>query len=175
MKLWQELRRRRVFRLSGLYILGSWAIIQVADIFFPAFGIPESALRFLFVAAFACFPVALIFSWYYDITANGLVRTEPASGTETFDLKLKRTDYFVVAGLFTVGLIILFGSINKIQEEIETEPIARTVPGIEVRENSIAVLPFTNLDINQDTGYFSDGITDDILNRLSSLNTQPPD
>jgi TolB-like protein len=171
MKFWQELRRRRVFRLAGLYIVGSWVIIQVADISFPAWGVPESALRYLFIAAAACFPVALIFSWYYDITPNGIVRTEPADGTETVDLKLKRTDYLVLAGLFAVGLAVLFGSVNRIQEEIDSEPDPGMVSGIEVRENSIAVWPFTNLDINPDTGYFSDGITDDILNRLSGLKT----
>lgn len=169
MKLWQELRRRRVFRLSGLYILGVWVIIQVADISFPAWGVPDSALRYLFIAAIACFPVALIFSWYYDVTPNGIVRTEPADSSASIDLRLKRTDYLILAALLAVGAVILFGSASKIQEEIESEPAPGKISAIEVREHSIAVLPFTNLDINQDTAYFSDGITDDILNRLSSL------
>jgi TolB-like protein/Tfp pilus assembly protein PilF len=169
MGFWQELRRRRVYRMAGLYIVGAWVVIQVADISFPAWGVPESALRYLFIAAAACFPVALIFSWYYDITPKGIVRTEPADGTETIDLQLKQTDYIVLAGLFAVGLVVLFSSVSRIQEEIGPEPAPSAASGIEVRENSIAVLPFTNLDINQDTGYFSDGITDDILNRLSSL------
>ena len=92
MNLWQELRRRRVFRLAGLYIVGAWLVIQVADIFFPAWGIPETALRYLFVAAAACFPIALIFSWYYDITASGIVRTHAANADETVDLSLRRAD-----------------------------------------------------------------------------------
>ena len=167
MKFWQELRRRRVYRLAGLYILGAWVVIQVADISFPAWGVPETALRFLFVAAIACFPIALIFSWFYDITPKGIVRTEAADGSEAVDLRLKRGDYLVLAALLAVGFAILFGSVDRIQEEVESGPVSSH--GAVVRENSIAVLPFANLDIKQNTAYFSDGITEEILNRLSSL------
>ena len=167
MNFWKELRRRRVYRLAGLYIVGAWLIIQVADISFPAWGVPETALRYLFIAAAACFPVALIFSWYYDITANGIVRTQAADAGETLDLSLRRADYIVLTALLTIGLAVLVGSANKIQEEIESGTTIALHAGW--RENSIAVLPFTNLDIDADTGFFSDGITEEILHRLSSL------
>ena len=167
MNFWQELRRRRVYRLAGLYVVGAWLVIQVADISFPAWGVPETALRYLFIAAAACFPVALIFSWYYDITPKGIVRTEAADSSEAVDFKLRRADYLVLTALLAVGLAILLGSANKIQEEIESGPAIAIEAGW--RENSIAVLPFTNLDINPDTGFFSDGITEEILYRLSSL------
>ena len=64
MKVWQELRRRRVFRLAGLYVVGAWLVIQVADISVPAWGLPDTALRDPFIAAIGCFTVALIFSWF---------------------------------------------------------------------------------------------------------------
>lgn len=167
MKFWQELRRRRVFRLAGLYIVGAWVVIQVADISFPAWGVPDSALRYLFYAAAACFPVALIFSWFYDLTSRGIVRTEASDGSESVDLKLKRADFVILAALLGIGLVIVFGSASKIQQEIATEPA--TAVDAEWVENSIAVLPFKNLDTNPDTGYFSDGVTEEILYRLSSL------
>ena len=167
MKFWQELRRRRVYRLAGLYIVGAWLVIQVVEMLFQAWGIPESALRYLFIAAAACFPVALIFSWFYDITTRGIIRTEAAGGIATARLKLKRADYIILTALFGVGLTILLGSADKIQQEIETGPA--TTEAVERRENSIAVLPFVNLDTNPDTGYFSDGVTEEILMRLSSL------
>jgi serine/threonine-protein kinase len=167
MKFWQELHRRRVYRLVGFYIVGAWVVIQVADISFPAWGVPDSALRYLFLAAVAGFPVALIFSWYYDITPKGVIRTEAADGTEHVDRKLKRSDYLVLTALLAVGLAILFGSASKIQEEVESGPDITS--GFQWLENSIAVLPFINLDSNPDTGYFSDGITEEILYRLSSL------
>jgi TolB-like protein len=165
--LWQELRRRRVFRLTGLYVVGAWLVIQVADIWFPAWGLPETALRFLFIAAIACFPVALIFGWFYDITPQGIVRTEPAGDRESVDLRLKPVDYVVLAALLAIGSAIVIGSVGKIQEEIET---GSGVPAsVEKTAHSIAVLPFSNLDTNPDTGFFSDGITEEILHRLSTL------
>jgi len=167
MKFWQELRRRRVFRLAGLYIIGAWVVIQVADISFQAWGVPESALRYLFIAAFVCFPVALIFSWYYDITSKGIVRTEAVDDSESVDLGLQRKDYILLSALLGVGLMVLLSSVSRIQEEIEEVP--EVTNQAEVLDNTIAVLPFTNLDINPETGYFSDGITEEILDRLSSL------
>jgi hypothetical protein len=98
MGFWQELRRRRVYRMSGLYVVGAWLIIQVADVFFPAWGLPETALRFLIIAAILCFPIALIFSWTFDITASGVVKTEPADPGEVFDNSLKRSDYILLGG-----------------------------------------------------------------------------
>ena len=83
---WQELRRRKVFRTAGLYIVGAWLVIQVADIFFPAWGLPETAIRYLFVAAAACFPVALVFGWFFDVTTEGIVRTGPADKSAVADL-----------------------------------------------------------------------------------------
>lgn len=158
-----------MFRLAGLYIIGAWLVIQVADISFPAWGVPETAVRYLFIAAAACFPVALIFSWFYDITPKGIIRTAAAEESDAVDLKLKRADYIVLAALLTVGLTILLGSADRIREQIELIPIKAFET--ERREHSIAVLPFTNLDTNPDTGFFSDGITEEILHRLSTLKT----
>lgn len=167
MKFWHELRRRRVFRLAGFYIVGAWLVIQVADISFPAWGLPETALRFLFIAAIACFPIALIFGWFFDITPQGIVRTEPTGEAESVDLRLKPADYVILAALLAIGAAIVIGSLGKIQEEVET---GTGVPArAEKIENSIAVLPFANLDTNPDTGFFSDGVTEEILHRLSTL------
>ncbi len=167
MNFWQEIRRRRVFRTVGLYIVGAWLVIQVADIFFPAWTIPETAIRYLIIAAAALFPIALFFGWRYDITSRGIVRTEPSGSTDAIDPGLHRQDYVILAALFAIGIAIVLGSAGKIQEEIESEPTAAEEP--ERRENSIAILPFKNLDVNAETGYFSDGITEEILHRLSTL------
>ena len=164
MGFWQELRRRRVYRMAGFYVVGAWLLIQVADVFFPAWGLPETALRFLIVAAILCFPIALIFAWTFDITSAGIVKTEPPGDGDVFDNALKRTDYVVLAAMLAIGSVIVFGSLQKIVEEVD-DAVAAT----EKIDNSVAVLPFVNLDTNPDTGYFSDGITEEILHRLSSL------
>jgi TolB-like protein len=166
MKLLQDLRRRRVFRLAGLYIVGAWIVIEVASVFFPAWGIPDTALRYLFIAATVLFPVALVFSWIFDITSEGIVRTKAAVPGEQVDLSLQRTDYWVLAGLGIVCVAVLAGSVQKISEEIDEVAIVAAVA--ERMANSIAVLPFANLDTDPGTGYFSDGVTEEILHRLSA-------
>ena len=164
MGFWRELRRRHVYRMAGFYVVGVWLIIQVADVFFPAWGLPETALRFLIVAAILCFPIALVFSWTFDVTTSGVVKTEPADPGEVFDNSLKRSDYVVLVALLAIGAAIVFGSLQKIVEEVDD-----AVAAAEKIANSVAVLPFVNLDTNPDTGYFSDGVTEEILHRLSSL------
>jgi TolB-like protein len=149
MKIWQELRRRRVFRLTGLYVVGAWLVVQVADIVLPAWALPETAMRYLIIAATLCFPIALVFGWFFDITPNGIVRTPPSSEAKAVDVRLRRSDYVIlIALLFVTGAILA---------HTERPP------------NSLAVLPFENLDPNPDTEYFSNGISEEILHKLSSV------
>ena len=164
MNLLHELRRRRVFPLAGLYILGAWLAIQVASIFFPAWGIPETALRYFILAAVVCFPVALIFGWRYDITSKGVVRTPPLKAGDTFETRLKSADFLILGALAAVSVAVLYESAGRIHEET-TEQRAEEA----VLPNSIAVLPFENLDTEQETAFFSDGVTQEILHRLSTL------
>jgi len=165
-KLLHDLRRRRIFRLAGLYVVGAWVVIQVAEALFQAWGVPESALRFLFIAAVLCFPIALVFGWIYDVTSHGIVRTAAADPEDTADLSLKRQDYLILSALLVVGLAVLLGSAERVYEAIDESPIVAAAK--ERLENSIAILPFTNLDINADTRFFSDGVTEEILHRLST-------
>ena len=103
-----------MYRMAGFYIVGAWLVIQVADVFFPAWGLPDTAVRFLIIAAMLCFPIALIFSWTYDITASGIVKTEPADAGEVFDNSLKHTDYVVLIALLAIGVAIVLGSLQKV-------------------------------------------------------------
>ena len=166
MKLLHDLHRRRMFRLVGLYVVGAWVVIQVAEALFQAWGIPETAMRFVFIAAFLCFPIALAFGWIFDFTSDGIVRTKTADSDSAVSMRLQKTDYVILAALVVIGVVVMLGSAEKIQEEIQSG--YTTTTAVVRRANSIAVLPFKNLDINQETGYFSDGITEEILQRLSS-------
>ncbi len=93
MHLWADLRRRRIHRLIGPYIVGFWLAIQVASIFFPARGIPDTTLRYLIIAAALGFPIVLVFGWVFDIMADGIVRTDRATESDAVELKLKRPDH----------------------------------------------------------------------------------
>lgn len=166
MTFWQELRRRQMFRLTGLYIVGAWLVIQVVDILFPVWGIPETAIRYLIYAAFLCFPIALVFGWIFDVTKEGIFRTKKAGTDELVDFKLQKADYGILVALIAISLLVLLGSAEKIQEQIDDVPEA-----VEIQPNSVAVLPFDNLDDNPDTGYFSDGVSEDIRTQLARLGT----
>lgn len=144
--------------------MGAWLIIQVADVFFPAWGLPETALRFLIVATILCFPIALIFSWTFDITTSGLVKTEPAEAGEAFDSSLKRTDYLLLIALLAIGAAIVFGSLQKIVEEVND-----AVAAAAITDNSIAVLPFVNMSSDEEQEYFSDGLSEELLNLLARI------
>ncbi len=168
MNIWQDLHRRRIFRLAGLYIVGAWLVIQVGDVMFPAWGIPETAMRYLIIAAGLGFPVALVFGWFFDITAKGIVRTGRADKDDTVDVSLKTPDYLILFALLAISVLVIYGSYQKILQA--TDELSAVVVITDKPENSIAVLPFQNLSDDVDTEYFSDGITEEILHRLSSLN-----
>lgn len=166
MKLWQELGRRKVTRTVVYYVGGAWVAMQVADILFQAWGVPETALRFLVNAAVAIFPLVLVFGWRFDITSEGLVRTGPA-GSDGASGDLRRGDHVILSAIGVAALVIIVGSFGMIRNEVAAGPDIGLAS--EWHDNSVAVLPFTSLDLNPETQLFSDGITEEILYRLSSL------
>ncbi len=122
MRLWQEMRRRKMFRLMGLYVVGAWAVIEVAGMVFQAWDIPDSAIRYLFLAAVLCFPIALVFGWIFDIRKDGIFRTRKAGPDEIVEAKLKKADYAILIALLAIGVVALLGSAEKVQEEFSTNP-----------------------------------------------------
>ncbi len=150
-----------------MYVVGAWLAIQVADVLFPAWGLPETSLRYLFIAAAFGFPVALVFGWFFDITSHGIVRTDPAGEQDIVERRLRAVDYAILAGLAVIGAAILLGSFDRIQTK--NNEAGDSKASVERPANSVAVLPFKNLDANADTGFFSDGVTEEILQRLSML------
>jgi TolB-like protein/Tfp pilus assembly protein PilF len=161
----QEARRRGVFRVAAVYVIGAWLVMQVADVFFPAWDIPDAALRSLLAAAILGFPVALVFGWLYDLTADGIRRTPPAGADElATPAPLRFGDYATLGALVVaVGLIVysVAGEIGQSRRGSGVERAAVTAP-----PNSIAVLPFANISDDPANDYFCDGISEEILHRL---------
>lgn len=165
-EVFSELRRRRVFRVAGLYIVGAWVVLQVFDLAFASWGLPDTALRFVWIAAFILFPLALVFGWRYDITPKGIVRTGAASGSE--DLSLKATDFVVLVAFLGVVFASGWLLIGRISEEQAEQPAAQ-LPQRSIDPFSIAVLPFVTRSSVDDTVFFADGIHDDLLTTLSKV------
>ena len=165
--LLSELRRRRVFRMTAIYIVAGWVAVQVASEAFPAFNIPEGAIRYVWLAVLIGFPVAVLFSWKYDITATGIRRT-PAAHQDVREVRpLTRVDYGLLAALGLVMLGTVFGVAQRLIEvQIETgrAPTTRVIDPY-----SIAVLPLESLSPNPDDAYFAAGVQDSLITNLSKI------
>ena len=152
----RELRRRKVFRTAVLYIIAAWVILQVADLAFPGLGIPEDAIKYVWVGAFAGFPLALVFGWIYQITSAGIVRTAPLGSDESADISLKGMDYVLLTALLVVVGAITLGLLSEIRD-VETGDEIVSSPK-EIHPNSIAILPLNNLTGDPEQDYFVDGM-----------------
>jgi TolB-like protein len=163
--LLKEARRRRVFRTAGLYIVGAWVVVQIALAVFPALSISEAAIRYIWSAALLGFPLAVVFGWRYDIRGGRVART--ASTRTDVSLSLGRGDFLLLGALGLVATAILASSLWEISTT-EPEQGASYVP-IDVDINSVAVLPFINMSSDPEQEYFSDGITEEVLNLLVKI------
>jgi TolB-like protein/tetratricopeptide (TPR) repeat protein len=160
-----ELRRRHVFRVAGLYIVAAWVVLQVADLGFESWGVPASALRYVWIAALLLFPVALVFGWRYDITAHGIVRTPPASGSA--DLSLKTPDFVILFALVAVAAVSGWWTVEQVAGSKDASQESVLIR--EIDPASIAVLPFATRSSVADTAFFADGVHDDLLTSLSKV------
>ena len=162
-----EVRRRRVFRMTAIYIVTAWVAVQVASEAFPAFNIPDAAIRYVWVAVLIGFPVAVLFSWKYDFTTSGIQRTAAANEDVAAVRPLTRVDYGVLAALAVVTLATLFGvgqRLIEVQTETGRAPTTRVID-----PNSIAVLPLESLSPNPDDSYFAAGVHDALITSLSKI------
>jgi len=163
----QELRRRKVFRLVALYIVGAWVVLQVADLAFESWEISSSALRFVWLGAVLGFPIALIFGWRYDITTRGIVRTPPADEGAHIDLSLRRTDYVILALLMVVATGVIYQLTIQISDSRSPE-LAEIIQQV-IEPNSIAVLPLDNLSGDPEQAYFVSGMHEALIAGLSRI------
>jgi len=169
----REARRRKVFRTAALYVVGAWITLQVADVLFAGFGIPEAAIRVLVWTATLGFPVALVFGWLFEVGSGGIRRTPPLdAGEQTEALPLARRDYLLLAALGGIGAVLAVRAVQDIRE-VPSESVreaAREPAGSVVRlANSVAVLPFANISSDPENESFCDGISEEILNEMSSV------
>src|SRR5881398_3027878 len=149
----EEVKRRKVYRVAAAYLIAGGAIIQLASAAFPAWELPNWALRLVITLLLIGFPIALIFAWIFDITPEGIQRT---SRVETVRSSHRRRNIAIlcIIGVAISGVAGFF---------VLPRAAAKKV------DKSIAVLPFENLSDDKENAYFADGIQDDILTNLSKI------
>ncbi len=187
MNLFNELKRRNVFRVIAAYAVVAWLLIQVGDVAADSLAFPGWFMPMLFVVLGLGFPVALVLSWAYELTPEGVKRTEGV------DLQASVTpktgggiDRLILVGLLAVIAVMAVERVwfagagvdsmaDAAHESVTATSLAETTGEFPpdatavAEQHSIAVLPFTNMSPDPDQEYFADGITEDILTRLAGI------
>jgi TolB-like protein len=165
--LWGELKRRNVVRVTIAYIIVAWLLLQVSDTLVPALHLPEwfnSGIALLLILGF---PVAVLFAWAFELTPDGLKKEadvqRDASITHTTGRKL---DYIIIAVLACAVLFFVY-------DKFDTVPVSEPVTVQSAQEPSltasIAVLPFVNMSDDVSNEYFSEGLSEELLNLLAKI------
>ena len=147
----EEVKRRKVYRVAVAYVIAAGGIIQLASAAFPAWELPNWALRLVIVLLLIGFPVALILAWAFDITSQG-IKTTPTLAPRP---QLRRN----VVMLVIAGVIVSAAAGFFLLPRAAAHKV----------DKSIAVLPFENFSDDKENAYFADGIQDDVLTNLSKI------
>src|SRR2546429_5830803 len=155
-----ELKRRNVYKVTIAYIVAGWALSQGIAQVFPVFDIPNWVIRLIVLLIIIGLPIALVLAWMFELTPEGLKRTETADAMPATARKRKYVWIYVVVigAILSIGLFFL-GRYTA----LDTARPART------SNKSIAVLPFSDLSPNHDQESFSDGMAEEILNALAHI------
>src|SRR5437870_7703619 len=164
-----ELKRRNVYKVAVAYIVAGWALSQGIAQVFPVFDIPNWIIRLIVLLIILGLPIALVLAWTFELTPQGIKRTETADAMPETARQKKHTWIYVVviAGLFSIGLFFLgrYSAFRVSSGEDGRPPAAAgSLP-----QKSIAVLPFDNLSRDPDNAYFCEGVQDEILTRLAKV------
>ena len=170
--LFTELKRRNVLRMAGLYLVGAWLVVQVAGTVLPMFGAPEWLPRTVVVLLAIAFVPAVIFSWVFELTPQGLKRDEDVAPEQSITPQTgRRMDRMII-----VVLVLALGyfAFDKfvLTPRREAALVASAVPNESksvINAKSIAVLPFENLSEEKANAFFTDGVQDEILTDLAKI------
>jgi TolB-like protein/Tfp pilus assembly protein PilF len=159
--IFAELKRRNVYRAAVAYGVVAWFLTQLTTQVFPFFEIPNSAVRFVVIALAAGFPIAMLLSWLYEFTPQGIIRTEDVDPVQARSVQRatgRLLNFTIIGVLLLVIVMLIAGRL----------PFYRQT-GEQISQKSIAVLPFENRSEDKANAYFADGIQDEILTRLSKI------
>ena len=166
-----ELKRRNVYKVAVAYAVVGWLVIQVTATIVPALHLPDGLTTAIVVVVLVGFPVALVISWAFEMTPEGMKRTADVSADEIRSIpywsKRKFASFIVGAVILAAGLLAY--QLLRAPRSISTESAATHNANNPVPEKSIAVLPFDNLSSDKENAYFAEGIQDEILTRLSKI------
>ena len=178
MSFFAELKRRNVIRMAGLYLVGAWLLVQVSSTILPMFSAPDWLPRTIVLALAIGFVPALIFSWVFELTPDGLKRDAEVKPEESIAPQTaRRMDrILLVVSILAIGYFAFDKFVLAPRREATL--VAQTTQQLTDKANeekstinphSIAVLPFVNMSDDKENEYFSDGIAEELLNQLAQF------
>ncbi len=164
MSFFAELKRRNVYKVAIAYAVVAWLLIQAASIFFPAFDAPPWVMKIFIIVIIFGFPVALILSWAFEITPEGIKFESEIEPNKSVARRTGRKIVAVTIALAVVAAGLFVYQLVRSKSDTSGSPITATIGN-----KSIAVLPFDNLSRDPDNAYFCEGVQDEILTRLAKV------
>ncbi len=174
MSLLRELKRRNVIRVSVAYAVTAWLLVQVVDLVLDNIGAPDWVMQTLLLILTVGFPIAVVFSWAFEITPEGLKRESEVERSESITRITGRRLDFIIFSLLALTAVYFFWESRFHQAppvvvETGVEMPAQVASAGEEEPPSIAVLPFVNLSSDAEQEFFSDGISEELLNVLAQI------
>ena len=175
MGLLAELKRRNVFRVALAYIIVGWVVLQVAEFLAPLLQLPEWTVSFALYLGIIGFPFALLFAWAFELTPGGLRRTQDVDPEVSIAHVTGSMLNRIIMGLMAMAVLLLLvdrflpdsGTGEETNPVTTAEPVAGDAAA--AKPKSIAVLPFVNMSNDKEQEYFSDGISEELLNALAKI------
>jgi TolB-like protein/Tfp pilus assembly protein PilF len=164
MSFFHELKRRNVFKVAIAYAIAAWILIEITATTFPILKLPEWTVTLVTVLVLGAFPLTLIFAWAFELTPEGLKKEKDVDRTESITHHTGRKLDFAIIGAMAIAIVVLLADKFVFSDITETSDVEVVTTG-----QSIAVLPFVNISSDKEQEYFSDGITEEILNSLASV------
>lgn len=162
--LFQELKRRNVFKVGVGYLVLGWVILQVADVIIEPLHLPDWTMTMLIVIGTLGFPLVLFFAWAFELTPEGLKRDSEIDPQQSITIQTGHKINHLIIALMSVALVLF--AYDKFFTDVE--PLVTDHHEV-AQGASIAVLPFVNMSSDPEQEYFSDGISEEILNVLAKI------
>ena len=171
MSFLEELKRRNVVRVGVVYLITAWLLAQVADLLLENFNAPDWVIQAILVVLIIGFPLAVVFAWAFELTPEGLKKEKDVdrsqSITRVTGRKLDRA--MIVILVVALSYFIWESRVQHQHAEAPEQQTATEPAPAESTAKSIAVLPFVNMSSDPEQEYFSDGISEEILNSLAKV------